>query len=146
MDSAKLAKSTVNHSQSVIWMLNLNAAAPLKSRAVVMTLPISTTNITGLPIMVRGLSFTNASTKARRTIFHSQIAFDFFAIESLESLARSQEQVLQDRSQAQGREEIERSQNQNRANHQHGEDRRGHGESSQRRRNIVLARQVASNG
>src|SRR6202030_1183472 len=75
MASAKFANRTVNHSHSVIWRLNLNAAPPLKSRAVVITLPISTTNITGLPIIFRGLSLRNASRTARRTIFHSQTAF-----------------------------------------------------------------------
>ena len=39
------------------------------------TLPISTTNMTGLPIILRGFSFSTESRIARRTIFHSQIAF-----------------------------------------------------------------------
>ena len=59
--SAKLAKTTVNHSHSVICRLNLNAVPPLKSRMVVITLPISTTNMTGLPIILRGFSFSRAS-------------------------------------------------------------------------------------
>jgi hypothetical protein len=37
-----------------------------------MTLPISTTNMTGFFIIVRGFSLVNASTNARRTIFVSQ--------------------------------------------------------------------------
>ena len=75
--SAKLANKTVNHSQSVICRLNLKAAPPLKRRTVVITLPISTTNMTGFPIMFRGFSLRSESQIARRTIFHSQIAFDF---------------------------------------------------------------------
>ncbi len=39
-----------------------------------MTLPTSTTNMTGLPIILRGFSFKKQSTSACRTIFHSQIA------------------------------------------------------------------------
>src|SRR5580692_5554501 len=41
-------------------------------------LPTSTTNITGFFIMFRGSSFTKESQSARRTIFMSQIDFDFF--------------------------------------------------------------------
>src|SRR3984957_3420901 len=45
---------------------------------VVATLPTSTTNITGFFIMFRGSSFTTESQSARRTIFMSQMDFDFF--------------------------------------------------------------------
>src|SRR5258708_28792879 len=38
------------------------------ARIVVITAPHSTTNMTGFFIMVRGLSFTSASVRARRTI------------------------------------------------------------------------------
>src|SRR6266699_4457110 len=78
--SAKLANSTVNQSHRVICKLNLKSEPPLKSRAVVITLPISTTNMTGFPIIFSGLSFRNESQIARFTIFHSQTAFDFLAI------------------------------------------------------------------
>ena len=74
MASAKLANKTVNHSHRVICRLNQKAAPPLKSRTVVITLPISTTNMTGLPIMCLGFSFTNESSSARRTIAASQTA------------------------------------------------------------------------
>ena len=74
MASAKFANSTVNHSQSVICRLNTNAPPPRTSSTVVITLPISTTNMTGLPIMWRGSSLTNESRMARETIFGSQIA------------------------------------------------------------------------
>ena len=72
--SAKLANSTVNHSQ-----IDTSAANPSVSRmasAVVTTLPISTTNMTGLRAMSRGSSFTNESTTARRTIAGSNIDVD----------------------------------------------------------------------
>ena len=85
----------------MICRLNLKAEPPLNSSTVVITLPISTTNMTGFPIILRGFSLRKASHIARRIIFHSQIAFCFFAIvESSESLARSHEQVLKDRAQA----------------------------------------------
>jgi hypothetical protein len=38
-----------------------------------MTLPISTTNITGLPIMLRGFSLSSELQAALRTKFKSQI-------------------------------------------------------------------------
>ncbi len=80
--SAKLANNTVNHSQSVICRLNPNPGCPcIRSRmssTVVTTLPTSTTNITGLRIMVTGCSLTSESHAARRTIFIShKLRFDF---------------------------------------------------------------------
>src|SRR6266700_2538108 len=97
MASAKFANNTVNHNHRVICRLNLNAEPPLKSSTVVITLPISTTNMTGLPIILLGFSLRRASRTARRMIFHSQIAFFFFAIaNSSESSAYAHEQVLQD--------------------------------------------------
>ena len=75
MASAKFANRTVNHSQSVICRLNLKAAPAFEEQTVVITLPISTTNMTGLPIILRGFSLRKESQMARRTIFHSQIAF-----------------------------------------------------------------------
>ena len=56
--SAKFAKSTVAHSQSVMCSSKPRCPAPsaasLTSWTVVSTLPVSTTNITGLRIMRRG--------------------------------------------------------------------------------------------
>jgi hypothetical protein len=52
MASAKLANRTVNHSHNVICRLKRNAwCGCSSSNTVVITLPISTTNMTGLPIM-----------------------------------------------------------------------------------------------
>src|SRR6185503_18546841 len=48
---------------------------PRNSCRVVNTLPTSTTNMTGLPIILRGFSFLNESTIARLTICAFQIAF-----------------------------------------------------------------------
>src|SRR6185295_3260047 len=81
MASAKFANSTVNHSQSVICNSNpvfvtdgIGAMIPRISCRVVKTLPTSTTNMTGLPIIFRGCSFLNESTIARLTICAFQIA------------------------------------------------------------------------
>src|SRR5271157_4095581 len=75
MASAKLANKTVNQSQSVICRLKPKFLGSRRSKAVVITLPTSTTNITGLPIMCRGSNFTKESARARAMILGSQIAF-----------------------------------------------------------------------
>jgi len=68
--SEKFAKSTVNQSQSDTVPIYHAGASPCPPRActqspVVRTLPTSTTNITGLRAMLRGLSFFSESTIAR---------------------------------------------------------------------------------
>ena len=71
MASAKLANSTVNHSQRVIWNVNpmlAPMARSLKISSVVMAAPTSTTNITGFFIISRGCSLTNESRMARFTM------------------------------------------------------------------------------
>src|ERR1017187_6226099 len=72
MASAKLANSTVNHSQSEIWKVKPATPAPVArsrtARRVVISAPTSTTNMTGFFIMWRGLSFTSASVMARLTM------------------------------------------------------------------------------
>src|SRR5690349_12895492 len=79
--SAKLAKRTVNHSQTVTWPTNssllgpLTAGAPLNRPAmktmVVITDPTSTTNITGLRAIQRGSSFLKLSSSAGARIARS---------------------------------------------------------------------------
>ena len=71
MASAKLANSTVNHNQSVIWKVKPMGwciARSLKTSRVVMAAPTSTTNMTGFFIMSRGFSLKNESPMARLTI------------------------------------------------------------------------------
>src|SRR5690348_6871370 len=142
MASAKLANSTVNHSHSVICRLNLNAEAPRSSSTVVMTLPTSTTNMTGLAIILGGFSLRTESRTARRTIFHSQIAFCLAILLSyrLKDLPCALKQMLQDRPQTQGREESERADDQDHSDQQHGEQRRCNRKRSERRRNILFLR------
>ena len=56
--SAKLANRTVAHSHSVTSPTNTSGRA--KNSIEVITLPISTTNMTGMCTIVRGSSLTNA--------------------------------------------------------------------------------------
>ncbi len=69
--SAKLANNTVAHNHNVIDPTNRSGLA--KNWIVVTTLPISTTNMTGMRTMWRGSSLTNASPRARRKIDRSNI-------------------------------------------------------------------------
>src|ERR1700686_4303788 len=123
--SAKLAKRTVNQSQIVIWptksslLLPLKAGAPLKSPAtntiVVITEPISTTNITGLRAMRRGSSFLKLAPIAGTRIVRSvrllgpfrRSRFWICSFISLVQVAGSQLELLEDRTQRQGWEERE---------------------------------------
>src|ERR1039458_7477593 len=145
--SAKLANSTVNHSHKVICKLNLKAAPPRNNNTVVITLPTSTTNITGLPIMWRGSSFRKESTIARRTILPCQTAFDFdfslAMLEASERLACCHQQVLKDWSQAERREKGQCADDQDHADQKHGEQRCSHRKRPQRLRNIFFLRQIA---
>ncbi len=76
--SAKLANSTVNHSQMMIWNSKPIWPPPVtRSRIrmiVVRIVTISSTNITGFLISVRGLSLTNDEPIAGRRIFGSNSA------------------------------------------------------------------------
>src|SRR5271170_5965837 len=76
--SAKLANSTVNHSQMMIWNSNRMCSPPVRrSRIriiVVNAVTISRTNITGFLISVRGLSLAKDETIAGSTIFGSSSA------------------------------------------------------------------------
>jgi hypothetical protein len=71
--SAKLANSTVTHSQRMIWKVKPRCALPPVSRSrmkitVVSAATISTTNITGFLISMRGSSLTNDCLIAGRRI------------------------------------------------------------------------------
>jgi hypothetical protein len=70
--SAKLANSTVAHNHSVTSPTNRSGRA--KNSIVVITLPISTTNMTGILTISRGSSFTKARSTARRKIAGSSSA------------------------------------------------------------------------
>src|SRR5580704_10800137 len=146
--SAKLANNTVNHSHSVICRLNPNPGLPcdrsMTRSIVVTTLPTSTTNITGLRIMVTGCNLINESHAARRTIFMShRLRFDFLLIiVCLESLASLHQQMLENRSQTQRGKKCQRTQDYHHADQQNRKQRSRHGESAQRCGSLFLARQV----
>ncbi len=76
MASAKLAKSTVNHSQTAIWPVNARLSCEAKISTVVTSAPTSVTNITGLRTMVTGLSFLKASPTAGTMILGSKMERD----------------------------------------------------------------------
>ncbi len=120
--SAKFANSTVNHSQRMIWNSKRICPPPVKrSRTrimVVSAVTISSTNITGFLISVRGLSLANDEPIAGRTIFGSNSAETGVllrvvevSIEATPSLIRGEKgagvhgELLDDRSERQRREE-----------------------------------------
>src|SRR5262245_3116951 len=157
MASAKLAKSTVNQSQSVICKSNPTLEAPVamsrKSRPVVMTLPTSTTNMTGFFIIVMGFSFRIESNAARVTIFGSQIEIAFslamiwilnFQISNLEGLPGVHQEMLHDRTQAQYWEEGQSADDQNYAYQKRGKERCRYRESAERRRCALLPAETSS--
>src|SRR6185369_17488537 len=88
------------------------------------TLPTSTTNMTGLPIIFFGFSFLNESRIARLTICAFQIALFFVVLVIVfrlpsECFSGVHQQMLDYRSQTEGRKESQRSDNQDHANQQH---------------------------
>src|SRR5215471_323374 len=120
--SAKLANSTVNHSQRIIWKVKPRSAPPVtRSRmkiTVVSAATISTTNITGLLIISRGSSLAKDDRIAGTTIFGSSIVeavvrFCSFMVSMDVTPMRSEDgvgvhrEVLDDRAERQRREEGE---------------------------------------
>ena len=86
MASARLAKSTVAHNQTVICSSKPIPLPPATrsrtSRIVVSVAPTSTTNMTGFLIIITRVELPNASTIAPRTSAGSQIlSFCVFAME-----------------------------------------------------------------
>ncbi len=75
MASAKLANSTVNHSHSVICRLKPKSPRPRDQQDRRDHAADLHHEHDRIALMCRGFSFTNESTIARRTIFHSQMAF-----------------------------------------------------------------------
>src|SRR5262245_21725555 len=144
MASAKFANSTVNHSHSVICRLKAKLVPPATasriSSTLVITEPISTTNITGFFIMVRGFNLRKESSSARRTIFASHnVRFDLGLIDlRSEGLACAHQQVLQQWSQAERGEKCERAHNHNHSHQQHGKQWRGDRECAGRWRSNLL--------
>src|ERR1039458_4532173 len=167
MASAKLANSTVNHSQSEIWKVKPALPAPVARsrtvRSVVMTAPTSSTNITGFFIMWRGLSFTSASVTARLTMGGSRIGRErdpfLGTIDATSSdgdtvsigiLAPQpplvHQEMLHDRAQRESREKRQCAHDQHDPDQQHDEHRTMGGEGAGRDRHQLLLRQAAGGG
>src|ERR1700680_4505561 len=107
---------------------------------VVITLPTSTTNMTGLPIILRGLSLSTAPMAAPRTIAGSQMDLRFFNVldmNSSECLSCVHHQVLENGTEAKRGEECQRSEDQDHADQQHAEQWRGDRKRAHRRRYIL---------
>src|SRR6266566_1572108 len=162
MASAKLAKTTVNHSQiatastksrsATNWLLVKPVVGCVKSRRtnsmVVMTLPTSTTNMTGFLTCTRGSSFLNDDGMAARMILGSQIEMSplrrvFHCLTSnvsgcvlvlviiLEGPPCLHQQLLDNRSQRVCRKVSERTDDQDYANQERHEERPSCGEGPQ---------------
>ena len=83
--SAKLAKSTVNQSQTDTQKMNHGGASPRPTsawthRSVVRMEPTYTTNITGFRTWRRGVSFLNESIVACHTMGRSQSGLAFVLV------------------------------------------------------------------
>src|SRR5215475_3238404 len=113
-----------------------------------MTAPTSTTNITGFLIITRGSSFQKESRMAFRRILRSpsEVPCAFEVMNSSKRLSRVHQQMLENRPQAQGREERQRADDQNYRNQQHSEQRTGDGESAQRFWYMFFRSQVSGDG
>src|ERR1700722_6025065 len=139
---------------------------------VVITEPISTTNITGFFINVRGFSLMNESRSAPLII--PPVQSDFFlrsrettlwlgsgmfagddafcssvicvVMVASENLSGVHQHLLENRTQAQGREKCKCADNQNHGHQQHGEKRSRNRKGACRFRHELLARQVAGDG
>src|ERR1017187_3475342 len=114
----------------------------------VTTLPTSTTNMTGLPIILRGLSLSTEPMAAPRTMFKSQIdlrLFDVLDMNSSEGLSSTHLQVLKNWTKTERGEKGQCAQNDNHADQQNAEQRSGDRERANRRRNVFLLGQAAGN-
>src|SRR6202047_374780 len=155
--SAKLANSTVNHSHRMIWKVKPRLAPPVtRSRrkiTVVSAATTSTTNITGLLIMILGSSLAKAEPIAGITIFGSSIAetgirlfilttsMDVTPNERSEQGVGVASEVLDDRAERERREEGETADDQDHADDQADEQAARGRQRAGRRRDRLLARQ-----
>src|SRR5215471_4418756 len=153
--SAKLANRTVNHSQSTICSSNHRFCPPVMisrtSTAVVSALTISSTNMTGLLISVRGSSLTKAWPIAGTTMAGSNSVVEGVRLRSFEvsmtALRKSEQgiarQGLGDRAQDQRREEGEAAHDQDHADQEPDEQAPRGGKRAARGRYDLLLRERA---
>src|SRR5262245_35806526 len=97
--------------------------------------------MTGFRIIVRGCSLTSASVAARRMICGSQM--DRACVATSEYLTLHHQQMLDDRPEAEGWEERQRAHDHDDADEHRGEQWSGHGKRAWRRRNALLASEIA---
>ena len=153
MASAKLANSTVNHSHSVICRLKPKAAClPLKQQHRGDHAADFHHEHDGIAHHVARVQLheTNPGSRGGRSS-RSQTAFFFEFLLAIcyspqKVFPACHQQVLKNRSQAERREECQRAHDHNHADQQRREQRRGHRKRAQRRRNILLPRQIAGDG
>ena len=146
--SEKFAKRTVNQSQRDTNPIYQAGASPWPARAwiqraVVSTLPTSTTNMTGLRIIERGFSFKSASRNARRYISPVKPR-GFFSAEVSAVIPHSlvdHHEMLNDRPEGERRQEIESSHDQHYGDEPEDEKGRVRRECSFTRRNKLLSGQ-----
>src|SRR3984885_14887258 len=115
---------------------------------VVTTEPISTTNITGFFISVRGFSFRNESRIAPMTMPPVQSDFRVSRVLMAASVNLSgvHQQVLENRAEAESREKCKCADDKDYGHQQEREQGRGNRESAARFGNNLLARQVSGHG
>src|SRR4029077_18517422 len=171
--SAKFAKSTVNHSQRVIWSSKPNPLRCCKrSRTksqVVIAAPTSTTNITGFFISVRVLRLRIESRRAppmmppvQRDFFLCSLeapapgsgrfagdvelksSIDCVVMAASENLSGVHQHMLENRAEAESREKCKCTDNHNHGDQQECEKRRGYRKCTSRLGHDLLARKVAS--
>src|ERR1700760_2676128 len=155
--SAKLANSTVNQSQRMIWKVKPRCSPPVtRSRrkiTVVSAATISTTNITGFLIIARGCSLTKDARIAGLRIFGSHIAdiderFCSFML-SMEVTPKSEEvagiasEMLDDGAERERREEGEAADDQDDADDEADEQATRGRERAHRWRDRLLLRERA---
>src|SRR5579862_776396 len=116
---------------------------------VVTTELISTTNMTGFFISVRGFSFRNESLMAPKTM--PPVQSDFLVSRAVMgaasvNLSSVHQQVLENRAQAERREKCERTNDQDHGYEQEREQRRGDRERAAGFGHDLLARQISGHG
>src|SRR5262245_4815327 len=145
--SAKLANSTVNQSQTATRPAKTFSALVAvrrsrRNRIVTSTLPISTTNMTGLRAMWRGSSLTTLSSAAGRTMAGSnserRVAVD--------NVAPLETELLDDGAEREDGEVGEPDDDDHDAGEQAGEQRRVGREGAGGRRDPLLAGEAAGDG
>src|SRR5271157_52449 len=155
IDSEKLAKSTVNHSQMAICRLKPSKAPyrRLTTKTTEMkTDPIQTMNMTGFLISLRGSSLRKAIPTARlrmgklqrRISWRMLCSFDFF--DCLEHHALEHQEMLQDGPEGQRGEEVQPRENDDRNDEQDHEGRRVRGKGADARRDGRLGAQAPGDG